>query len=75
MRLSGHQVNLVLSSIWIQATSMENSPENFEAMGHTYTLALSFILSKVREPAMLCYLDNSYHAFGLLLFNHCILNV
>ncbi|KAI3704200.1 hypothetical protein L1987_74415 [Smallanthus sonchifolius] len=46
MRLSGHQVSLVLSSIWIQATSMKNSPENFEAMAHTYALALSFILSK-----------------------------
>ncbi|KAK9078734.1 hypothetical protein SSX86_002791 [Deinandra increscens subsp. villosa] len=46
MRLSGHQVSLVLSSIWIQATSMENNPENFVAMGHTYTLALSFVLSK-----------------------------
>ncbi|KAD5960372.1 hypothetical protein E3N88_11844 [Mikania micrantha] len=56
MRLSGHQVSLVLSSIWIQATSMENKPENFEAMGHTFTLALSFILSK-----------NSSHV-GLLRF-------
>ncbi|KAL8240140.1 hypothetical protein R6Q59_013495 [Mikania micrantha] len=46
MRLSGHQVSLVLSSIWIQTTSMENKPESFEAMGHTFTLALSFILSK-----------------------------
>ncbi|XP_023746980.1 protein SEMI-ROLLED LEAF 2 [Lactuca sativa] len=46
MRLSGHQVSLVLTSIWIQATSMENTPANFEAMAHTYTLALSFILAK-----------------------------
>ncbi|KAJ0781265.1 hypothetical protein HanPI659440_Chr06g0247331 [Helianthus annuus] len=46
MRLSGHQASLVLSSIWYQVTSMQNSPENFEAMAHTYTLALSSILSK-----------------------------
>ncbi|KAI3746591.1 hypothetical protein L6452_09026 [Arctium lappa] len=46
MRLNGRQVSLALSSIWIQATSMENTPANFEAMAHTYTLALSFILSK-----------------------------
>lgn len=48
MRLSGHQVGLVLSSIWIQATSMDNAPTNFEAMAHTYTLALSVIFTKVR---------------------------
>ena len=52
MRLSGHQVSLILSSIWIQAISMENTPANFEAMAHTYTLALSFILAKV------CYMYN-----------------
>ncbi|KAI3518432.1 hypothetical protein L1887_07179 [Cichorium endivia] len=46
MRLSGHQVSLLLTSIWIQATTMENTPTNFEAMAHTYTLALSFILAK-----------------------------
>ncbi|KAI3723549.1 hypothetical protein L2E82_35202 [Cichorium intybus] len=46
MRLSGHQVSLLLTSIWIQATTMENTPANFEAMAHTYTLALSFILAK-----------------------------
>ncbi|KAL8240147.1 hypothetical protein R6Q59_013502 [Mikania micrantha] len=58
MRLSGHQVSLVLSSIWIQATSMENKPENFEAMGHTFTLALSFILSKV-DPHLVLDEDNN----------------
>ncbi|MFS8019368.1 hypothetical protein Hanom_Chr15g01402991 [Helianthus anomalus] len=46
MRLSSHQASLVLSSIWYQVTSMQNSPENFEAMAHSYTLALSSILSK-----------------------------
>ncbi|KAJ0953929.1 hypothetical protein HanRHA438_Chr00c38g0856641 [Helianthus annuus] len=46
MRLSGHQASLVLSSIWYQVTSMQNSPENFEAMAHTYTLALSSICQR-----------------------------
>ncbi|KAK4254858.1 hypothetical protein QN277_007940 [Acacia crassicarpa] len=46
IRLSSHQVSLLLSSIWIQATSMENGPENFEAMAHTYSIALLFACSK-----------------------------
>ncbi|KAK1356322.1 protein SEMI-ROLLED LEAF 2 [Heracleum sosnowskyi] len=46
LRLSSHQVSLLLSSIWIQATTFDNSPTNFEAMAHTYHLALLFTLSK-----------------------------
>ncbi|CAK9157875.1 unnamed protein product [Ilex paraguariensis] len=45
-RLSSHQVNLLLSSIWVQATSTENSPANFEAMAHTYNIVLLFTRSK-----------------------------
>lgn len=48
LRLSSHQVNLLLSSIWVQATSAENTPANFEAMAHTYNIALMFTRSKVR---------------------------
>lgn len=46
LRLSRHQVSLVLSSIWIQATSGGNTPASFEAMAQTYCLALLFTLSK-----------------------------
>lgn len=46
LRLSRHQVSLVLSSIWIQATLAGNTPANFEAMAQTYSLALLFTLSK-----------------------------
>ncbi|XP_024991124.1 uncharacterized protein LOC112525288 [Cynara cardunculus var. scolymus] len=46
LRLSRHQVSLVLSSIWIQATLAGNAPANFEAMAQTYSLALLFTLSK-----------------------------
>ncbi|KAJ9537411.1 hypothetical protein OSB04_030144 [Centaurea solstitialis] len=46
LRLSRHQVSLVLSSIWIQATMAGNTPTNFEAMAQTYSLALLFTLSK-----------------------------
>ncbi|XP_058730020.1 protein SEMI-ROLLED LEAF 2-like isoform X1 [Vicia villosa] len=45
-RLSSHQVSLLLSSIWVQATSMDNGPENFEAMAHTFSIALLFTRSK-----------------------------
>ncbi|KDO47319.1 hypothetical protein CISIN_1g001882mg [Citrus sinensis] len=45
-RLSSHQLSLLLSSIWVQATSTENSPANFEAMAHTYNIALLFTRSK-----------------------------
>ncbi|XP_058748891.1 protein SEMI-ROLLED LEAF 2 isoform X2 [Vicia villosa] len=46
LRLSGHQVSLLLSSIWVQATSAENGPANYEAMAHTYSIALLFTRSK-----------------------------
>ncbi|KAK4784247.1 hypothetical protein SAY86_018615 [Trapa natans] len=46
LRLSSHQVNLLLSSIWVQAASTENTPANFEAMAHTYSLSLLFSCSK-----------------------------
>ncbi|XP_059632893.1 protein SEMI-ROLLED LEAF 2 [Cornus florida] len=46
LRLSGHQVSLLISSIWVQATSTENTPANFEAMAHTYNIALLFTRSK-----------------------------
>ncbi|KAF7824269.1 protein EFR3-like protein cmp44E-like isoform X1 [Senna tora] len=46
LRLSSHQVSLLLSSIWVQATSVENGPENFEAMAHTYSITLLFTRSK-----------------------------
>ncbi|XP_072964506.1 protein SEMI-ROLLED LEAF 2 isoform X2 [Typha angustifolia] len=46
MRLSRHQVGLLLSSIWTQASSGDNTPANYEAMAHTYSLALLFSRTK-----------------------------
>lgn len=46
LRLSSHQVSLLLSSIWVQATLTDNTPSNFDAMAHTYKIALLFIRSK-----------------------------
>ncbi|KAF2297030.1 hypothetical protein GH714_015315 [Hevea brasiliensis] len=46
LRLSSHQVSLLLSSLWVQATSAENMPANFEAMAHSYNIALLYTRSK-----------------------------
>ncbi|KAK8984392.1 hypothetical protein V6N11_029707 [Hibiscus sabdariffa] len=42
LRLSSHQVSLLLSSIWVQANSAENTPVNFEAMAHSYSITVLF---------------------------------
>ncbi|XP_074557637.1 protein SEMI-ROLLED LEAF 2-like isoform X2 [Curcuma longa] len=46
MRLSSHQLGLLLSSIWVQAMSPENTPANFEALAHTCNLVLLFSRTK-----------------------------
>ncbi|XP_047319149.1 protein SEMI-ROLLED LEAF 2 [Impatiens glandulifera] len=46
LRLSSHQVGVLLSSIWMQATSPENSSENFEALAHTFDVVLLFTRNK-----------------------------
>ncbi|XWS45739.1 hypothetical protein CRYUN_Cryun14cG0005500 [Craigia yunnanensis] len=46
LRLSSHQINLMLSSIWAQSISPLNMPENFEAIAHTYSLVLLFARTK-----------------------------
>ncbi|XP_068652492.1 protein SEMI-ROLLED LEAF 2-like [Aristolochia californica] len=47
LRLSSRQITLMFSSIWAQATCPENSPDNFEAIAHTYSLVLLFSRTKV----------------------------
>ncbi|KAL6873648.1 hypothetical protein ACP4OV_013730 [Aristida adscensionis] len=42
LKLSARQITLLLSSIWAQATSQENTPTNYEAIAHTYSLLLLF---------------------------------
>ncbi|XP_068646363.1 protein SEMI-ROLLED LEAF 2-like isoform X2 [Aristolochia californica] len=53
LRLSSHQVGLLLSSIWAQATSSGNTPTNFEAMAHTYNIALMFSRIKTSSHVVL----------------------
>lgn len=55
LHLSSHQVDLLLSSIWVQATSQENNITNYEAMAHTYSLSLLFAQSKVS------FLEDLFH--------------
>ncbi|XP_006657548.1 protein SEMI-ROLLED LEAF 2-like [Oryza brachyantha] len=46
LKLSSRQITLLLSSIWAQAISPENTPANYEAIAHTYSLVLLFSGSK-----------------------------
>ncbi|XP_020268718.1 uncharacterized protein LOC109844168 [Asparagus officinalis] len=46
LRLTSRQITLMLSSIWVQAISPGNTPENYEAISHTYCLTLLFSRSK-----------------------------
>ncbi|KAL6911589.1 hypothetical protein ACP4OV_000394 [Aristida adscensionis] len=46
LMLSTRQANLLLSSLWTQALSPENVPQNYEAISHTYCLMLLFSEAK-----------------------------
>lgn len=41
-RLSGNQAELLFSTLWLQAKLADNWPSSYEAMAHTYSLALLF---------------------------------
>ncbi|XP_047334332.1 protein SEMI-ROLLED LEAF 2-like [Impatiens glandulifera] len=53
IRLNGHQIHLLLSAIWLQATSNENTPSNYESMAQTYQLSLFFIRYKSSRHILL----------------------
>ncbi|XP_027355487.1 uncharacterized protein LOC113865252 [Abrus precatorius] len=46
IRLSSHQITLLLSSLWAQSIHPLNTPESFEAIAHTYSLVLLVARSK-----------------------------
>ncbi|KAB5519501.1 hypothetical protein DKX38_023820 [Salix brachista] len=46
LRLSSRQIALLLSSIWTQSISPANTPQNYEAIAHTYSLVLLFSRTK-----------------------------
>jgi hypothetical protein len=60
LMLSVRQANLLLSSLWTQALSPENVPQNYEAISHTYSLMLLFSGAKViRIVTVLLYLNTT----------------
>ncbi|KAF9664732.1 hypothetical protein SADUNF_Sadunf16G0048700 [Salix dunnii] len=46
LRMSSRQIALLLSSIWTQSISPANTPQNYEAISHTYSLVLLFSRTK-----------------------------
>ncbi|KAM5552228.1 protein SEMI-ROLLED LEAF 2 [Rosa sericea] len=46
LRLSSRQITLLLSSIWAQSISPLNTPENYQAIAHTYSLVLLYARTK-----------------------------
>ncbi|KAL5543379.1 hypothetical protein UlMin_007163 [Ulmus minor] len=46
LKLSSRQITLLLSSIWAQSISPQNTPENYEAIAHTFSLVLLYARSK-----------------------------
>ncbi|KAL2225947.1 uncharacterized protein LOC105159750 isoform X2 [Sesamum indicum] len=57
LRLSSHQICLLLSSIWAQSMSPANMPENYVAIAHTYSLVLLFSRAKnsYRDALIRCF--------------------
>ncbi|XP_031476158.1 protein SEMI-ROLLED LEAF 2 isoform X2 [Nymphaea colorata] len=53
LQINSDQMGLLLSSIWTQATSPGNTPANFEAIAHTYSLILFFSRAKVSSHGTL----------------------
>ncbi|PIN14084.1 putative transmembrane protein cmp44E [Handroanthus impetiginosus] len=46
LKLKTRQISLLLSSIWVQAISNLNTPANYEAIAHTYSLVVLFSRNK-----------------------------
>ncbi|XP_041997859.1 protein SEMI-ROLLED LEAF 2-like [Salvia splendens] len=59
LRLSSHQINLLLTSIWVQSVAPENLPEDYVALAHTYSLMLLFSRAKTS------YLDTLVRSFQM----------
>lgn len=47
LKLKIRQISLLLSSLWVQAISPANTPENYESIAHTYSLVVLFSQTKV----------------------------
>jgi hypothetical protein len=66
LRLSSQQITLFPSSIWAQSISPENTPDNYEAIAHTYSLVLLFSRAKV-------IMLQRFYAFALYFWSGSLL--
>ncbi|VFQ92066.1 unnamed protein product [Cuscuta campestris] len=53
LKLKTRQMSILLSSIWVQAISPSNKPEDFEAIAHTYSLVVLFSQMKKSSDEVL----------------------
>lgn len=63
LRLSTRQINVLFSSLWAQAISPLNTPENYEAIAHTYSLVLLF--SRTKHSSQEALVQSFQLAFSL----------
>ncbi|KAL8142947.1 hypothetical protein V2J09_015979 [Rumex salicifolius] len=63
LKLSTRQITLLLSSIWTQAISADNTPQNYEAIAHTYSLVMLF--SRAKNSSMEVLVRSFQLAFSL----------
>ncbi|URE05211.1 Cyclin-related protein [Musa troglodytarum] len=71
LRLNNRQITLLLSSIWAQALSPENMPDNYEAIAHSYSLTLLFSRAKV-DPFLRLVEDGKLQAVNTAANNFSI---
>lgn len=67
LRLSKRQITLLLSSVWAQSISPANTPENYEAIAHTYSLVLLF--SRAKNSSREALIRSFQLAFSLRNFS------
>ncbi|XP_031127756.1 uncharacterized protein LOC116029856 isoform X2 [Ipomoea triloba] len=53
LKLKTRQISILLSSIWVQAISPSSTPENYEAIAHTYSLVMLFSQNKKSSDEVL----------------------
>lgn len=63
LRLSSHQITLLLLSIWAQSLSPGNMPENYEAIAHTHSLVSLF--SRAKHSSVEVLVQSFQLAFSL----------
>ena len=79
MRLTGRQAELLFSTLWLQANMADNWPSSYEAMAHTYSLALLFSRPRVSPLLFSASLSSLQETIILPVFSKlfliCIYNI